>query len=72
MDDEGGYYDNGEEVAGNDPYDLDCQSCLHILLLALICITCPISLPLLALWCCFQNCTAETCLGMDGMDAALV
>jgi len=47
------------------------QSCLNILLLALICITCPFSLPLLAAcWCCQNACLmGESCLG-EGMGEA--
>lgn len=53
-----------------------CQSCLNCLLFLLICVTCPISLPLLAgFWCC-QNffMMGEMCFGGmgEGTETALI
>ena len=41
---------------GNDPSTM-CGTVCHCLMWALVCITCPISLPLLGLcWCCQEVC----------------
>ena len=60
--------DYGADTAGEEQSFWGCQSCFNFLIILLICVTCPISLPLLAAcWCC-QNCVmmGEMCLG-DGM-----
>ena len=67
---------NSDGTGGEEPF-FACQSCLNVLLLLLICVTCPISLPLLlACWCCQNFCMmGDGCLGEgmgEGTETALI
>lgn len=67
-------YDTNTEL--EQPF-FDYQSCLNFLLFLLICVTCPISLPLMAaFWCCQNFCMmGEMCFGGgmgEGTETALI